>query len=129
MSPPLESLRLIVEADVTLLELLFELEHEQPRVDLVRGVGYRKGSAVRVTPPRAGLIDLNELPMPAYDLFPMGQYVGFSKIEHYNEAVTSRGCEGACSFCSEWGLIDPRRSADFFGGDRHGTGTRTRQGT
>jgi radical SAM superfamily enzyme YgiQ (UPF0313 family) len=52
--------------------------------------------------------------MPAYDLFPMDRYVGFSQIEHYNEAVTSRGCEGACSFCYEWGLIDPRRSGDFF---------------
>ena len=51
--------------------------------------------------------------MPAYDLFPMDKYVGFSQIEHYNEAVTSRGCEGACNFCYEWGLIDPRRSGDF----------------
>lgn len=52
--------------------------------------------------------------MPAYDLFPMDKHVGFSRIEHYNEAVTSRGCEGACNFCYEWDLIDPRRRADFF---------------
>lgn len=102
------------EADVTLVELLIELERTRPRLDLVRGLAYRKGSEIHVTPSRARLANLDELPMPAYDLFPFDKYVGFSTIEHYSEAVTSRGCEGACSFCYEWGLIDPRRSGDFF---------------
>lgn len=102
------------EADVTLVELLTELERDRPRIDLIRGLAYRRGSHVHRTPPRARLLNLDELPMPAYDLFPLHRYVGFSKIEHYHEAVTSRGCEGACSFCYEWGLIDPRRSGDFF---------------
>lgn len=102
------------EADVTLVELLIELECERPRLDLVRGLAYRKGSEVQLTPPRARLTNLDELPLPAYDLFPLDKYVGFSKIEHYHEAVTSRGCQGSCSFCYEWGLIDPRRSSDFF---------------
>jgi len=104
---------LLGEADVTLVELLIELECARPRLDLVRGLAYRKG-AVHLTPPRPRLANLDELPLPAYDLFPLDKYVGFSKIEHYHEAVTSRGCQGACSFCYEWGLIDPRRSGDFF---------------
>jgi radical SAM superfamily enzyme YgiQ (UPF0313 family) len=67
-----------------------------------------------LTPSRQLIADLNELPMPAYDLFPMDKYIGFSSIAGYNEAVTSRGCEGACSFCYEWGLVDFRRRQDFF---------------
>jgi radical SAM superfamily enzyme YgiQ (UPF0313 family) len=51
--------------------------------------------------------------MPAYDLFPMDRYCGFSVIPYYNEALTSRGCEGACHFCYEWWLVDPRNPRDF----------------
>ncbi len=105
---------LLGEAEATLVELLIELECEAPRAEYIGGLAFRRGSQVHLTPPRALLTDLDELPMPAYDLFPMEKYIGFSKIAHYNEAVTSRGCEGACSFCYEWGLIDPRRTGDFF---------------
>lgn len=105
---------IVGEADVTLVELLIELDCQQPRLDAVKGLAYKRGTRVRLTPPRERLSNLDELPMPAYDLFPMTEYIGFSKILNYSEAVTSRGCEGACSFCYEWGLIDPRRTRDFF---------------
>lgn len=113
MSPQLDYL-LIGEAEETLLELLEFLKRGTPALGEIAGLACRDGDEVRLTPPRALIKNLNELPMPAYDLFPMDRYIGFSRIEHYNEAVTSRGCEGACSFCYEWGLIDPRRSGDFF---------------
>ncbi|MGE5216998.1 MAG: B12-binding domain-containing radical SAM protein [Chloroflexota bacterium] len=105
---------LLGETEATLVELLGELKREQPRVAEISGIAYRCGSRIGLTPARPLISNLDELPMPAFDLFPMDRYVGFSRIEHYNEAVTSRGCEGACSFCYEWGLIDPRRSGDFF---------------
>ena len=105
---------IVGEAEPTLVELLQELQTEKPKFQNIRGLAYNDGSQIHLTAPRPLLPNLNQLPMPAYDLFPMDKYVGFSRIEHYNEAVTSRGCEGACSFCYEWGLIDPRRSGDFF---------------
>jgi anaerobic magnesium-protoporphyrin IX monomethyl ester cyclase len=105
---------LLGEAELTLAELLRELKLRQPKLAEINGLAYRHGSEVRLTAPRSLVSNLDELPMPAYDLFPMDRYIGFSRIEHYNEAVTSRGCEGACNFCYEWGLIDPRRSGDFF---------------
>lgn len=105
---------LVGEAEPALTELLEELKSERPRPKEVLGLAYRKGEEIVLTPPCPLLPDLNQLPMPAYDLFPMDKYIGFSRIENFNEAVTSRGCEGACSFCYEWGLIDPRRSGDFF---------------
>ncbi len=105
---------LLGEAELTLAELLAELQCRRPNVAEISGLAYRRGSEIRLTAPRPLIPELDTLPMPAYDLFPLDQYVGFSRIEHFNEAVTSRGCEGACNFCYEWGLIDPRRSGDFF---------------
>lgn len=105
---------LVGEVEWTLVELLEELKTESPKLPEIRGLAYRNHGEACLTPPRPLLAELSELPMPAYDLFPMDRYVGFSKIAHYNEAVTSRGCEGACSFCYEWGLVDPRRRGDFF---------------
>lgn len=105
---------LVGEGEATLVELLEALQREKPRLQHTLGLAYRDGTEVRLAPPRPLLPDLDRLPMPAYDLFPMDKYIGFSRIEGYNEAVTSRGCEGACSFCYEWGLVDFRRRQDFF---------------
>jgi len=113
LAPQLDYL-LIGEAEWTLVELLEELKKDAPSLREIQGLAYRDNDEVQLTPPRPLMQNLSDLPMPAYDLFPMSRYIGFSRIEHYNEAVTSRGCEGACSFCYEWGLIDPRRSGDFF---------------
>ncbi len=113
LAPQLDYL-LAGESDWTLIELLEELKREKPRFDEIRGLAYRSETKIRLTPPRPLLENLSDLPMPAYDLFPMDKYIGFSQIQHYNEAVTSRGCEGACNFCYEWGLLDPRRRGDFF---------------
>jgi radical SAM superfamily enzyme YgiQ (UPF0313 family) len=104
---------LVGETEPTLTELLVELKRDQPHLNEILGLAYRNDTKIMLNPPRPLLPNLDQLPMPAYDLFPMDKYVGFSRIEHYNEAVTSRGCEGACSFCYEWGLIDPRRGGDF----------------
>jgi anaerobic magnesium-protoporphyrin IX monomethyl ester cyclase len=120
LAPQLDYL-LVGEGEPTLVELLEELKRENPKLTEIAGLAHRMNGEVQLTPPRPLMANLNQLPMPAYDLFPMEKYVGFSKIDQYNEAVTSRGCEGACSFCYEWGLVDPRRRSDFF---RH----RTRSG-
>ena len=102
------------EEELTLVELLEEQKREKPRPKEVPGLAYRNKSEIALTPPRPLIPNLDQLPMPAYDLFPIEKYIGFSRIEHFNEAVTSRGCQGACSFCYEWGLIDSRRPGDFF---------------
>jgi anaerobic magnesium-protoporphyrin IX monomethyl ester cyclase len=99
--------------EYTLCELLDELKRPAPRLDAIKGLAWRNGSTVVLNPQRPMIQDLDALPMPAYDLFPMDRYYGYSVIPHYNEAVTSRGCEGACHFCYEWWLVDPRSPRDF----------------
>lgn len=99
--------------EYTLWELLDELKKSSPNFGAINGLSYRCGQEVILNPPRGLIQDLDELPMPAYDLFPMDRYYGYSVIPNYNEAVTSRGCEGACHFCYEWWLVDPRNPRDF----------------
>ena len=107
--------------EYTLWELLEELNKSAPNFSAIKGLTYRKGDEVVLNPARELIRNLDELPMPAYDLFPMDRYYGYSVIPNYNEAVTSRGCEGACHFCYEWWLVDPRNPRDF-------TSHRTRSG-
>ena len=94
-------------------ELLEELQKPAADFSKIKGIAYRKDGEVMLTPARPVIGNLDELPMPAYDLFPMDKYYGYSVIPHYNEAVTSRGCEGACHFCYEWWLVDQRSPRDF----------------
>ena len=96
-----------------LWELLEELKKTAPNFAGIRGLAWRKRDEIVLNPARPVISDLDELPMPAYDLFPMDRYYGYSVIPNYNEAVTSRGCEGACHFCYEWWLVDPRSPRDF----------------
>ena len=99
--------------EYSLWELLQELKTSSPRFTDIKGLCWRRGEEVVLNPPRPLIQNLDELPMPAYDLFPMDKYYGYSVIPNYNEAVTSRGCEGACHFCYEWWLVDPRNPRDF----------------
>jgi anaerobic magnesium-protoporphyrin IX monomethyl ester cyclase len=100
------------DCEYTMWELLEELKKSSPKPENVAGLSYRNGD-VKLTPRRPLIMNLDELPMPAYDLFPMEKYCGYSVLPNYNESVTSRGCEGACHFCYEWWLVDPRSPRDF----------------
>lgn len=101
------------DCEYPLGELLEELKNPAPKLSEIKGLCYRKGSEIVLTPRRSLIANLDELPMPAYDLFAMDRYCGYSVIPNYNEALTSRGCEGACHFCYEWWLVDPRNPRDF----------------
>jgi radical SAM superfamily enzyme YgiQ (UPF0313 family) len=100
------------DCEYTMWELLEQLKQSSPKAADVAGLCYRNGD-VKLTPRRPLITNLDELPMPAYDLFPMDKYCGYSVLPNYNESVTSRGCEGACHFCYEWWLVDPRSPRDF----------------
>ncbi len=104
---------IVGDCEHTLLELLEELKRSAPDFTQVKGLAYRKDGKAVLNPRRPLITDLDELPMPGYDLFPMDRYFGYSVIANYNEAVTSRGCEGACHFCYEWWLVDSRNPRDF----------------
>jgi radical SAM superfamily enzyme YgiQ (UPF0313 family) len=92
------------EGEQTIVELVQALQSGDRR-DLARvaGISFADGEEIVTTPPRALLPDLDRLPLPAYDLLPVGRY-GRGSRNHPNLAAIElgRGCVGACGFCVLW---------------------------
>ena len=86
------------EGELTFGELLMKLMRNDRDLRGVLGVTYRADGEVRENPPRPLIPDLDEVPIPAYDLLPMDKYrVGRTK---FGVVMTSRGCPYNCIFCS-----------------------------
>jgi len=101
------------EGEITISELFKELMSPKPRLGRVKGLAYREGDRIILNEPRPLMEDLDQLPFPAYDLFPMDRYVGFSHLRPYTETWNSRGCPAGCAFCYEWSQFDPRNRNDL----------------
>ncbi|MFA5147345.1 MAG: radical SAM protein [Candidatus Omnitrophota bacterium] len=72
----------------------------------INGVWTRDGGRI-VSRPAAPLADIDELPLPAWDLLPMGKYRahhwqcwGMGRQSSFALVFTSLGCPFQCSFCS-----------------------------
>ena len=80
------------EGEVTFAELCPALESGGGGGDVsgIDGLAWRKSGQVRLTNPRERLLDLDALPLPAWDLLP--------RASHYF-VQTVRGCPLACKFC------------------------------
>jgi radical SAM superfamily enzyme YgiQ (UPF0313 family) len=113
---------LIGEGELTLVELLQKLDGAGADYSRIPGLASRKGGQVVVGPHRELIKDIDVLPMPAYDLFPMEKYVAHTYWKNFCELFTSRGCPGGCSFCYEWSQYDPRFPKDFVSWRSHSAG-------
>ncbi|MBF0512688.1 MAG: B12-binding domain-containing radical SAM protein [Desulfovibrionaceae bacterium] len=95
------------EGFITLPALLDALRGKARALAPIDGLWRRQGKAVVSGPRPATLPDLDRLPMPAWDLFPMKAYRAhnwhcFGDIEHrqpYGLLYTSLGCPYRCNFC------------------------------
>lgn len=69
----------------------------------VKGIIRRKGAGWERTEARELIEDLDELPMPAYDLLEMERY-GRRSVNHPRLAAVEhgRGCVDSCRFCILW---------------------------
>jgi len=92
------------EGEMSFLHLVQELARRNPRVEKVPGIAFLRDGRVVETGPRPLIPDLDDLPMPAYDLVPMENY-GRAKYIFSPGGTTihhSRGCTGGCTFCAWW---------------------------
>jgi anaerobic magnesium-protoporphyrin IX monomethyl ester cyclase len=93
----------IGEAEETIVELLDAVNCHSPLKDIA-GIAYREGSVIAVNPRRPPVQDIDTIPFPAYDLFPMEHYrlirfVHASDSDFVFPVLSGRGCKFRCSFC------------------------------
>ncbi len=97
------------------IDIIVRFEGDQTVVDLIRalidntdllnvqGIAYKNGGKIIKTAIRPLIKDLDSLPMPAYDLMPMGKYAPFGYLWPQSATIEhSRGCIDRCNFCSLW---------------------------
>ncbi|MFH0835658.1 MAG: radical SAM protein [Candidatus Micrarchaeota archaeon] len=95
------------EGEITFAELLGKIERGES-VEDVKGVVWRRGDSIMINPRRELIQDLDSLPFPARDLFPIEKYerreisLGVYPIDNLN---TSRGCPYRCKFCSAKAIL------------------------
>jgi radical SAM superfamily enzyme YgiQ (UPF0313 family) len=99
------------EGDVTIVELLRRLQASSDLGD-VPGICYREDGRIRKNPPRQVIEDVNQIPMPDWELFDIQVYID-SLSKSVNEPLppipreeirslpvnTARGCPFKCTFC------------------------------
>ncbi len=82
------------EGEFTVFELAKHFLEGGVDLDDVLGITFQRDGRVVSTPPRPFLEDLDALPFPARDLFPIYEY------QFPGSILTARGCPGRCIFCA-----------------------------
>ena len=97
------------EGEETLYELIMKLKNKDD-LDNTLGISFRKNKEIINNPPRPFMQDIEKLPFPAYDLFPMEKYPlppdVTVEVNQTSLVTTSRGCPMGCKFCETtyaWG--------------------------
>ena len=105
------------EGEETIVELIKSL-NEKKDLSQVKGIAYKNNGQIIKTPLRPLIKNLDSLPLPAYDLMPMGKYSPFGYI--WPQSVTlehSRGCIDRCNFCSLWTFWGKQLKTDIEKGE------------
>lgn len=105
--PQIDSI-LIGEGESSFLELVKVLSSgEKSGLSDIDGFAFRRNGKIVINPKTSYIQDVNSLPYPARDLFPMQKYFAVntpSGMATYDgmatEFMTSRGCPFNCSFCA-----------------------------
>ena len=95
----------IGEGEETIVEILDRLRDGQP-LEGILGTAHRgpDGTAVK-NPPRARIRDLDVIPRPSWDLFPVNTYIDYASPHgavrgRSMPMLATRGCPYQCTFCS-----------------------------
>lgn len=97
------------EGDLTLVELVAAIKSGKTDFSSINGLAWRDGSGAIVEQKKSTYIEnLDSLPRPAYDLFPMDKYTAVGTLPNPKShairmnfpIITSRSCGRSCNFCS-----------------------------
>jgi len=86
------------EGEMSLLGLL-----KSKKLSDVSGIAYKKNGNIHINKDRHLIKNLDDLPIPAYDLLPMKLYgIGSTNHKDFAAIEHGRGCLGGCNFCNIW---------------------------
>ena len=129
-SMPRDIMKMIPEIDLgvigegfeTFPELLANIDRGSRDWSGITGVIYREQNGkLKLSPPRALLEDLDSLPYPAWDMFPLDTYWKSSALLYSEESFTSKrrldingsyGCSLICRFCFHLGITGDMEYAE-----------------
>ncbi len=91
------------EGEVTIIELLDALKNKRS-LHQIKGIAFKEGEKCVINERRPLIQDIDSLPFPAYDMFPM-EYYRLLRMPHCNNSdfaipmLSGRGCTFTCNFC------------------------------
>jgi len=104
------------EGEQTIIALLQALLYGRD-LSQVKGIAYKAEGMIKLTEPRPLIQNLDELPIAAYDLMPMGKYAPFGYLWPVSATIEhSRGCVDTCKFCSLWTFWGRQKETDIENG-------------
>lgn len=96
------------EGELTLYELLRAMK-ENKDLSKIKGIAFRKKDEIKITNPRPLIKNLDDFPIPSWDMLNENEFIFKTFFSDYKGAVcmeTSRGCYFKCAFCTSpkmWG--------------------------
>lgn len=94
----------IGEGEITIIELMEAIANKKPFGN-IKGIAFREGERVVASNRRELIKNIDEIPFPAYDLFPMDYYRLLRDHPHATSTdfvmpiLSGRGCRFQCNFC------------------------------
>jgi Fe-S oxidoreductase len=85
------------EGEIAIRDLCFGIPLES-----IPGMSYRQNGAIKEGPPKQTIMDLEALPFPRFDTYPLARYTDEIEIN------TSRGCPYGCIFCAVSNIMGAR---------------------
>lgn len=105
------------EGEDTIVDLIKAIENDED-LSGVKGIAYKNDGQIVKTPLRPLIKNLDTLPLPAYDLMPMGKYSPFGYLWPQSATLEhSRGCVDRCNFCSLWTFWGKQSKTDIENGE------------
>lgn len=90
------------EGEHTLYELMTVLKVGKSDFSSIKGLGFKINGDTVINEKRAFMHNLDDMPIPAYHIFPLKKYqiqaTSYKRLPTYT-MVASRGCPYSCTFC------------------------------